>query len=112
MSRADEMQDLITRWEASDLTQRAFTEREGVAYSAFQYWRRRLRQAPQAPQATKRRERAAPVQLSPVRIIPDPRPARATAAFELRTPHGLTLSVPAGFDEDALRRLLDVLAAC
>lgn len=109
MSRADEMQDLMMRWECSSLTQRAFAEREGLTYSAFQYWRRRLLREPLEPAP---RERAAPVQLSPVRIIPDARPARATAAFELRTPHGLTLSVPAGFDEHELRRLLVAVGAC
>ena len=50
------------------------------------------------------------VQLDPVRIIPER--VRAPSAFEVRTSGGMTLSVPAGFDEFELRRLLDVLAGC
>ena len=50
------------------------------------------------------------VQLDPIRIIPER--VVAPDAFELRTSGGMTLSVPAGFDEIELRRLLDVLAEC
>ena len=109
MSRAVEMQDLIKRWEVSGLSQRAFAEQEGVAYSKLLYWRRRLQQR---ARVKKRSERAAPVQLSPVRIIPDAPCATTAAAFELRTAAGLTVSVPAGFDERELSRLLEVVAAC
>jgi hypothetical protein len=100
MSRAAEMRGLIKRWEASGLSQRAFTEQEDVSYSAFQYWRRRLRDMPSGEA----------VQLDPVRIIPER--VLAPSAFEVRTSGGMTLSVPAGFDEFELRRLLDVLAGC
>jgi len=110
MSRAVEMQDLITRWEASGLTQRVFAEQEGVAYSAFQYWRRQLRR----PRRVKKLvgERAAPLQLTPVRIIPDAPRAAPSASFELRTPSGLAVSVPVGFDEHELVRLLGALSGC
>ena len=109
MSRAVEMQELITRWEASGLSQRAFAEQAGVAYSAFQYWRRRLQQR---PRVKKRCERAAPVQLSPVRIIPDAPCATSAAPFEVRTAGGLTVSVPVGFDEHELVRLLGAVSTC
>jgi len=39
-----EWQQLMVAYEASDLTQRAFCAEQGVAYSTFCYWRRRLRQ--------------------------------------------------------------------
>ena len=101
MSRAAEMQELITGWESSGLSQRAFAQQAGVSYSAFQYWRRRLRKS--APGES-------PARLAPVRIVADePRPS---PAFALRTARGLTLSVPVDFDEDGLRRLLDVLTGC
>ena len=35
--------ELMTAYEAGDLSQRAFCERHGVAYSTFGYWRKRLR---------------------------------------------------------------------
>lgn len=107
MSGAVEMQELLERWEHSGQSQRAFADQEGVSYSQFLYWRRRLRQA---PVVKRRKRRAAPVVLTPVRIIPDAR--LSTAGFELRTPGGLTVSVPPGFDELELRRLLDSLVGC
>jgi len=106
MSRADEMRELMARWKASGMTQRAFAEKEGVTYSRFQYWRRRLG----GKASGKPAKRAPPVHLDPVRIVPDP--SVATSVFELRTARGLSIGVPAGFDEGELRRLLDVIAAC
>lgn len=40
----DEWKRLMAAYEASDLTQRAFCAEQGLAYSTFCYWRRRLRQ--------------------------------------------------------------------
>jgi len=107
MSRAEVMQELIERWERSGLSQRAFAEQEGVAYSQLLYWRRRLKRSPGRKRAKRRAE---PAGLAPVRIIPDA--PRTTGAFELRTSGGLAVSVPPGFDESELRRLLDVLIGC
>jgi transposase-like protein len=39
---------LMAAYEASDLAQRAFCAEQGVAYSTFCYWRRRLRQEEKA----------------------------------------------------------------
>lgn len=111
MARADAMRDLIRRWESSGLSQRAFAEQEGVTSSTFQYWRRRvLRERGRKA----RSERARPVPLSPVRIIPDAAraPESSSPAFELRTPGGLAVRVPVGFDERELVRLLEVVAGC
>lgn len=35
---------LMTQYEAGDLSQRIFCERHGLAYSTFGYWRKQLRQ--------------------------------------------------------------------
>ena len=107
MSRAEVMQELIARWERSGLSQREFAEQEGVAYSQLLYWRRRLKGFPDRKRAKRRAE---PAELAPVRIIPDA--PRTTEAFELRMSGGLAVSVPPGFDESELRRLLDVLSGC
>lgn len=40
----DQWQRLMAAFEASELTQRAFCAEQGLAYSTFCYWRRRLRQ--------------------------------------------------------------------
>jgi len=109
MSHASEMQDLVDRWQVSGLTQRAFANQEGMAYSRFQYWRRRVLEAERRKPA---KRLAAPIQLDLVRVVPDAEPARSALPFELHTSSGLSLSVPVGFDELELHRLLDVLAAC
>lgn len=41
-SRAD-WEALMARYEISDLTQREFCAQQGLAYSSFCYWRKRLR---------------------------------------------------------------------
>jgi len=115
--RAAEMAALIERWEASGQTQRAFAEQEGVTYSAFQYWRRRLqRSARETRRAARTAAPSSPVELAPVRIVPDSPaadpPAARGPAFEVRTASGLSVAVPPGFDEGELRRLLGALAAC
>jgi len=40
----DEWRRLMAAYKASDLTQRTFCAEQGLAYSTFCYWRRRLRQ--------------------------------------------------------------------
>jgi len=40
-----EWESLMERFEAGGLSQRAFCAQEGVAYSSFCYWRRKLRAA-------------------------------------------------------------------
>jgi len=104
VSRVDEMRDVIARWEQSGETQRAFAESEGVSYPTFVYWRRRLKEL-----VVREREKRAEPELVPVRVVPD---LAAGAGFEVRTASGLTLHVPAGFDDGELRRLMAVLAEC
>lgn len=106
MSRAEEMESLLSRWASSGLTQRAFAEHEGVPYSTLLYWRRRLSRK----KTTRPRRRAEIPELAPVRIVPDA--ARSAPSFEVRTPSGLTVSVPTGFDEGELSRLLGTLQGC
>jgi len=103
------MQELMDRWKASGLTQRAFAKQEGMAYSRFQYWRRRALEASRRKPA---KRLAAPVQFDAVRVAPDAEAPCPSVTFELRTSSGLPLTVPAGFDELELRRLLGVLVAC
>ena len=39
-------EQLMAQYEASGLKQRTFCEQHGLAYSAFCYWRKQLRQSP------------------------------------------------------------------
>ncbi len=38
-------EQLMSQYEASDLSQRTFCEQHGLAYSTFGYWRKQLRQS-------------------------------------------------------------------
>ena len=76
MSQAKEMQDLIRHRKGSGLAQRAFAEQEGVSYSAFQWWRRRVLQSGRGARP--------PVGAAPVDLARRCRPSR-TGACARRT---------------------------
>jgi hypothetical protein len=103
MDREERMLDVVARCEASELTQKAFAAQEGIPYTTLLYWRRRLARSRGAS-----RSRAAV--LAPVRIVPDG--PRGRSGFDVRTPGGAVVSVPHGFDEGELRRLLAALSRC
>ena len=63
MRSATEMRGVIEAWESSDLTQREFAEQEGMSYTAFQYWRRRLKELDEESE----------VEIVPLRIVDDDR---------------------------------------
>lgn len=108
MSRAHEMEDLIRRWESSGLSQRAFAAREGVSYSTFQHWRRRL--GGSRATSKKASSTTTPVTLDAIAVIDDA-PSQVSP-FEIRTSSGTSVIVPSDFDESCLRRLLGVLSSC
>ena len=91
-----EWEALVREWRAGGLTQREFARRRGIAPTTVSWWSCRVGG----------REGAA---LVPVDVI-----GGGGADFRVDLPGGRTVHVPAGFDGDALRRLLAVLerAAC
>lgn len=99
---------VVERWRASGLAKSAFCAREGISDASLHWWLREIsrRDAQGKPAPTMsapkrvRRPRAAFV---PVRVM-----ASAQPALELVVA-GKVLRVPAGFDPDALRRLLACL---
>jgi hypothetical protein len=103
MDREERMREVVSRCESSELTQKAFAAQEGIPYTTLLYWRRRLARSRGAGKA-----RAAV--LAPVRIVPDG--PRGRPGFDVRTPGGALVSVPHGFDEGELRRLLVALSRC
>lgn len=92
---------LIAAQEKSGLTARAFAESRGINAMTMYWWRCRLRR------------RRAPRELVPVevveRVMTVDAPGGNNAGFELRLDAGVTMHVPAGFDEDELRRLVRAL---
>jgi hypothetical protein len=99
------MREVVSRWESSGLTQKAFASREQIPYSMLLYWRRRLGKT-----GSKSRDRRAAPVLSPVRIVPDV--PRGGLCLQVRTRDGLVVTVPAGFDSSELSRLLGALSQC
>jgi len=93
-SRA-EWTKLVEEWHGSDLSQKAFARRKGVATTTLSWWACRLRR-----EAHERRT------LVPVEVVDDA--PVGTAEFRVEVA-GRTVFVPASFDAGALRRLVAAL---
>lgn len=94
-------------WAASGLSQRAYCARHGLSYSAFGYWRNRVKAEPAAPTLA-----FVPVIAEPpagAAAVPAPEPAVPEVGIEIRLAYGRTLVVAAGFDEAVLVRVIRVL---
>lgn len=103
MRTAEEMREMMSAWEDSGLTQREFAEEEGLSYTAFQYWRRRLKEVDEEPSA----------EIVPLRIVDDGASTRASDdRIEIRFKDGVAVVVPRDFDDDQLRRVVEALRAC
>ena len=92
-----ERRRLLTRYERSGLSQKAFCQRHGVALSTLQYWRRRARDTDQEPTPTF-------VEIPQVTGTAGVRSVEAAVFIEL--PGGVRLEVPAGTDAQWLSGLL------
>ncbi len=101
----DEIAQLLADYHSSGLTQLDFVRSRGISQSSLSYWLRTSRQ-----RQTERIEEAP--RLVPVKIaaVPAELSAPTCPGFELDLPGGLRLWIPAAFDEDALGRLLPILA--
>ena len=96
----EEIAALLDEYRSSGLTQLAYARSRGLSLSTLTYWlgRARLGDGPAEPQ-----------RLVAVKIADAPEPPEYSP-FELGLPGGLRLSIPRGFDGDALRRLLTLLS--
>ncbi len=111
MKRAEEMRLVFARFEESGLSLKAFGEREQISYTTLQYWRRKLRDEGKVKKPLRRV--VDPAVLDPVRVVPDPTPVDPRPQrFEVWLSNGVSLEVPADFDELGLRRLIGVLSSC
>ena len=96
-----ELKDLLSKWESSGLSLRAFGRQEGVSYWKLIYWRRRLGEEPPAPE----------VRLAPVRVLPDTlRPSNEPIRVLLA--NGISLDVPETASRDHLARVMEVVSGC
>jgi hypothetical protein len=110
---ASEWRALLSKLAASGEDLGQFCGRQGIYPPTLRWWQWRLRGSTHGPAVPAHRAPAAaePIrsQFTELRVLEKASPAVATDGFELRWPDGLTLSIPAQFDEIALRRLLAVL---
>ena len=98
--RRDEgVRKLLAEQEASGLSVAAFARERGVSTWTLYDGRRRLQ---------KRKARAKARDFVQVHV----RSVQAAPSIEVELEAGMRVRVPAGFDEDELRRLLGVLASC
>lgn len=97
-NRREEIARLLAQRERRGLTYRELSERSGVAAQTLSWWAWKLRR-----EATESPPAFVEVELP----VDEPGPA-----FEVEAPGGFVLRVPPDFDASALRRLLEVLAAC
>jgi hypothetical protein len=108
----------VASWQASGLTIRQFCARRGLAESAFQHWRRELRERDAASgrktaSSTKLKARTRRPKFVPVAVVPNPEsalvPTTLAGTIEIRCPSGHMVVAPAG-DVAMLRRLFAALA--
>jgi transposase-like protein len=95
----EEIAELLREYHRSDLTQRAFADSRGLSLASLSLWLRKARERACEGDAAGERSRLVPVRLR----------ATTGARFELALAGGATLSIPADFDEDVLRKLLEIL---
>jgi len=95
--RPESPDDLLARYRASGLTQRAFCERVGVPLSTLQWWLARARRQARAARAVTFTE--VPLPLAPAASAP-------SWAVEVVTTTGVTVRLRAPLHPAALRTLL------
>ncbi len=98
---AEEKAAIVRRFKASGLSQEAFAKQIAVSGNSIGKWLRLERQGHLLSE---------PQDLIPVRVTPS-RSANAVP-LEIVLKNGRTLRVPAGFDEQALVRVVTVLERC
>ena len=114
LDRADYWREVIREQEASGLSIAAFCRQRGIGPASFYSWRTKLRQ--QEDPADRPRAKFVPIELSTMPPSPAARipsaanpAAEACSDFEVTLGNGRRLRVPASFDPQTLRELLDVL---
>jgi hypothetical protein len=95
------MKVLLSRRERRGWSWAELSRRSGLPVWKLRWWQRRL----EPPGPTRRPRRS----FLPVQVVAASR--RASPALELRTRSGVHVVVPAGFDAEHLRRVLEVLEA-
>ncbi|WP_086134638.1 IS66 family insertion sequence element accessory protein TnpA [Methylocaldum sp. SAD2] len=98
-------------WQSSGLSQRAYCQQPGLSFSAFGYWRSRVKDSATspAPAFVPVRVETAAREASGVTETPIPIHADTGSSVEIRLAHGRTIRVQPGFDEALLARVIRVI---
>lgn len=119
-AREDEMRAVLGRWERSGLPLSRFAEREGIGRKTLYRWRRRLGvggdrvrrgRPPVGPGGKSRSQSPSASMFTEVSTALGAAQSLATK-FEVVFGDGTTVRVPAQFDRDCLRVLLQALREC
>ena len=103
-----EIARIIAKFHRSGQSQSAFTKKQGVPLSTFQYWLRKEREA-KRPAKHRAKAPRAPNQLVPVRIVDEPSPRSADSTVELELAGGEKLRFPVGLSPDLLARYVEAV---
>src|SRR4051794_1030303 len=99
----DEWTKRVERWRDSGLSAEQFAAELGINAGTLKFWKYKLGQpAPEKQQRKARLRRLPLVELQSAPVTQD-------SGFDLELRGGRRVRVPAGFDADALKRLLSVL---
>jgi transposase-like protein len=108
----------VERWKDSGLTLKEFASEIGVNPNTLSHWNWRLSKESR-PAPRKKANRVAPKKKPAKKATADavqfievtPPPAASDVRFEIELRRGRRIFVPASFDAEALRQLVDVLEA-
>lgn len=99
----DEWAKRVERWRDSGMSAEQFAAELGINAGTLKFWKYKL--SLPAGEKRLRKETRKPLPLVELRTVP----VVQAAAFDLEVRGGRRVHVPAGFDADALKRLLAVL---
>ena len=107
MSR-EERVGQVQAWRASGLSGRAFAEQSGLSPATLSWWKRRLEYEGVDLRKRKRRSRPAFIEVTPQAASLHEPPVEARVELEIKS---VKVRLPDQFQENTLRRVLDVLEA-
>jgi len=111
MTKLEQMREAFSRLEGSGLSMKAFARREGIAYTAMQYWRRKFRE--DATEKVAVTSTTALPTLSPVHVIPDAKLVESKSkGFEVWVANGISLDEEGALDGSVERGIAVRMEEC
>lgn len=102
-TNAIRMSALVEKWRGSGRTLSAFARAQGVTRDKLEYWRRRLRRAPERARKAGAGEKVA---FAPVELMPG---SVAVPAVEVTLPDGVRLAILSGAPSELVAAVIGAL---